>query len=170
MTTPRTTYTFNLTAEQQEILIELLKTGNYKPVQVQYAIIAVDAELWNCRVVLYTSGKCLVQGRGAEDFATNILEPLVLKQAVIGYEEILDPELVSPHMGIDESGKGDFFGPLVIAAAYVNENIYAQLKKINVRDSKTIQSGKQISAMASSIRRILGEKSLYYCKNRQCAL
>ena len=35
-------------------------------------------------------------------------------------EEIADPEHFAPHFGIDESGKGDFFGPLVVAGVYVD--------------------------------------------------
>ncbi len=41
-----------------------------------------------------------------------------------------NPEMYAPHFGIDESGKGDFFGPLVIAGAYVDEKLAEQLLEI----------------------------------------
>ena len=63
----------------------------------------------------YTSGKLLVQGRGAKEFIEFTLEPEILGEAKLGYDEVHNPEMFQPHLGIDESGKGDFFGPLVIA-------------------------------------------------------
>ena len=41
-------------------------------------------------------------------------------------------------IGIDESGKGDYFGPLVIAAVHVTPRLEEDLKALNVRDSKKI--------------------------------
>lgn len=40
------------------------------------------------------------------------------------------------HIGVDESGKGDFFGPLVIAACYVGPEHLAELE--GVKDSKKL--------------------------------
>ena len=40
-----------------------------------------------------------------------MLEPNILQRIEIGYDEILDPKALEPHMGIDESGKGDFSDP-----------------------------------------------------------
>src|SRR6218665_461524 len=42
----------------------------------------------------------------------------------------------SGHIGVDESGKGDFFGPLVIAACYVGPEHLAELE--GVKDSKKL--------------------------------
>ena len=61
----------------------------------------------------------LVQGRGVEDFVKFELEPTVFGEAKLGYEEVHSPEMFEPHFGVDESGKGDFFGPLVVAGVYV---------------------------------------------------
>jgi len=61
-------------------------------------------------------------------------------------------------MGVDESGKGDFFGPLVIAAAYVDEAIARDLKAMNVRDSKSITSDKAAQDLARKIRTRLGDR------------
>lgn len=43
-----------------------------------------------------------------------------------------------PYVGIDESGKGDYFGPLVIAAVCLDERSEAQLNRLGVRDSKEL--------------------------------
>lgn len=153
---PKTSFTFKLTAEQRKTLVELLRAGNYRPCTVPYTEIAVEAVGWNCRVNLYTSGKCLVQGTGAQEFVVNILEPSVLGQATVGYEDVLSPEAIAPHMGIDESGKGDFFGPMVIAAAYTNEDLSKAMQNLGVRDSKQISSDAQALRIGTEIRKLLG--------------
>jgi ribonuclease HIII len=54
-------------------------------------------------------------------------------------------------IGIDESGKGDYFGPLVIAGVYVPKEQEADLKALGVRDSKTLSDAKA-TALAAQIR------------------
>ena len=152
----KTSFTYKLSADEQAVLVQTLKRGNYRPVSVEYTTIAVQAE--NCRVCLYQSGKCVVQGKGAADFVTFVLEPVVLKRAGLGYEDLLDPEASRPHLGVDESGKGDFFGPLVVAGAYVDETLVPALRDMDVRDSKNIRSDKKALGMARDIRKLLGKR------------
>lgn len=54
-------------------------------------------------------------------------------------------------IGIDESGKGDYFGPLVIAAVFVDTSSEADLALMGARDSKKISDGR-ILEMAPDIR------------------
>ena len=54
-------------------------------------------------------------------------------------------------IGIDESGKGDYFGPLVIAAVFVDATTQGELALMQVRDSKKISDGR-ILDMAPDIR------------------
>jgi ribonuclease HIII len=150
----RNSFTFKLTNEQQQVLTNILRTGNYRPMRVEHTSIAAEGP--NCNIALYKSGKCLVQGRGAKDWVTFVLEPQVLQEVRIGYEEVLDPAAFQPHMGVDESGKGDFFGPLVIAAAYTDERLTGLMREMNVRDSKTITSDRKAEDMAEAIRKLLG--------------
>jgi ribonuclease HIII len=56
-------------------------------------------------------------------------------------------------IGIDESGKGDYFGPLVIAAVFVDATTQGELKLMAVRDSKKISDGR-IFEMAPDIKTI----------------
>ncbi|MCH9625573.1 MAG: Ribonuclease HIII [Chlamydiales bacterium] len=85
---------------------------------------------------LYTSGKLMVQGKNQADFIQFYLEPEILKTFSYGYEE-QDIDL-RPHIGIDESGKGDFFGPLCIAGVYADETSIPKLSKLGVKDSKKL--------------------------------
>lgn len=151
----KNSFTFVLTKEQQESLKILLNMGNYRKKEVPHTVIAVEAE--DCNVNLYTSGKCLVQGRGAEDFVLFFLEPNVLQNATLGYEEVLNPELVSPHMGIDESGKGDFFGPLVACSVYVDRELAHAMQDLGVKDCKLL-TDKAVLAIGAKTRQLLTPK------------
>jgi ribonuclease HIII len=139
-----------LTDEQASVLQAALVARNWKTRTVPYARFAFESD--KCNVVFYESGKLVVQGKGTQEFVEFVLEPEVLKQAKLGYETVLNPDLLLPRFGIDESGKGDFFGPLSIAGVYVNEAVINAWKELGVRDSKNISSDKKIAELAEKIR------------------
>ena len=151
-------FTFTLDAQQQNLLETILSSGAYEPVKAPYTIIAVSAPSFGgTRVNLYTSGKCLIQGKGAREFIEFVMEPEVLKATpVTNFASALSQEAKIPHIGVDESGKGDFFGPLVVASAFSNENIAEKFHAAGVRDSKTIASDDAMRAAALRIHEILG--------------
>ncbi|MDZ8119768.1 ribonuclease HIII [Pontiella agarivorans] len=149
-------FTYKLTPQQQEAAYTLLKSASYLPEKVPHTRIAVS--LPDCRINLYNSGKLLVQGKAAREWITFTLETEILHEARLGYEDLHDPEAIQPHMGIDESGKGDFFGPLVIASAYVNEELVDKLREMGVRDSKKISSDNVALNLARDIRKLLGDR------------
>ncbi|MDQ2918624.1 MAG: ribonuclease HIII, partial [Verrucomicrobiota bacterium] len=84
------------------------------------------------------------------------LEPKILGEAKLGYEEVHSPEMFEPHFGVDESGKGDFFGPLVIAGVYVDRGIARKFMEVGIQDSKRIGSDARIRALADAIRKTHG--------------
>ena len=103
-------------------------------------------------MAVYEKGpKILVQGRGVEDFVQFELEPNILGEARLGYEEVHSPEMFAPHFGVDESGKGDFFGPLVIAGVYVDREMARRFLDAGIQDSKRIGSDARIRALAKEI-------------------
>jgi len=116
---------------------------------VPYARFAAGKEKVN--LVFYESGKLVVQGKGTQEFVEFVLEPGILKQARVGYETVLNPELLLPRLGVDESGKGDFFGPLCIAGVYVNEPVVKAWENSGIRDSKNISSDKRMAELATLI-------------------
>ena len=122
--------------------------------EVPYARFAGEKDKVN--VVFYESGKLVVQGKGTHEFVEFVLEPEILKTAGIGYEAVLNPELLLPRVGVDESGKGDFFGPMCVAGVYVNEWIVKVLQEAGVRDSKAISTDKRIAELAEVIRETPG--------------
>jgi ribonuclease HIII len=151
---PLTIHTCKLTDEQASALDAALRARNWKPREVPYARFAFESDKTN--IVFYESGKLVVQGKGTQEFIEFLLEPEILKQAKLGYETILNPDLLLPRIGVDESGKGDFFGPLCIAGVYVNESVIKAWADLGVRDSKNISSDKKISDLADKIRKTPG--------------
>jgi ribonuclease HIII len=151
---PLSIYTCKLTDEQAATLKSCLEARNYQFREVPYARFAGEKEKTN--VVFYESGKLVVQGKGTQEFIEFVLEPEVLKQAKLGYETVLNPDLLLPRIGVDESGKGDFFGPMCVAGVYVNEPVINAWKDAGVRDSKNISSDKRISDLAKLIRETPG--------------
>lgn len=99
--------------------------------------------------------KLLLQGKGTDDFIEFTLEPQVT--GVLAQPEEMEEGCgFVPHFGIDESGKGDYFGPLVVAGVYVDGGIGAALRKLGVCDSKLVGSSSRIRCLAEGIRRVPG--------------
>src|SRR6266478_5122908 len=151
---PLTSYTCKLSDEQASLLKSWLQAHGYKFREVPYARFAAEKEKTN--LVFYESGKLVVQGKGTQEFIEFVLEPEILKEARLGYEAVLNTEMLLPRLGVDESGKGDFFGPLCIAGAYVNEAVVRAWKDSGIRDSKHISSDKRIRELAELIRKTPG--------------
>ncbi len=147
---PLTSYTGKLSATQADALHEHLKRSSFEFRSVPYARFAGAKDKLN--VVFYESGKLVVQGKGTQEFVEFVLEPEILKEVKLGYEEVLNPDLLLPRFGVDESGKGDFFGPLCVAGVYVNESVVRAWKDAGIRDSKNIGSDKKIAEFADLIR------------------
>ncbi len=151
---PLTSYTCKLTEEQATALKSCLDARSFTPREVPYARFAGEKDKTN--VVFYDSGKLVVQGKGTQEFVEFVLEPEVLQEARLGYETVLNPDLLLPRIGVDESGKGDFFGPMCVAGVYVNEAVVKAWKDVGVRDSKNISSDKRISELARLIKETPG--------------
>lgn len=86
--------------------------------------------------MLYTSGKLVLQGN--EDFSEI-------------FSEAGKDEKIIPHLGVDEVGKGDYFGPLVVVSCFVNSDNLEIFKNIGVGDSKKF-SDKKILEMYEQLK------------------
>ena len=95
-------------------------------------------------VVYYASGKLVLQGRELREFLERWLPEAAPKP----------PEVKDAMIGADEAGKGDYFGPLVAAAVYLEPDVARFLDEVPLRDSKTI-SAAEIESGAEMLRRIV---------------
>ena len=83
-------------------------------------------------VSIYTSGKVLLQGEGAEKYAS-----------FFGYEVVEQTSGQNlPLIGTDEVGNGSYFGGLAVVASFVTPDQHAFLRKLGVGDSKTLTDQK----------------------------
>ena len=156
--TKKTSFTYELTNDQQELLLGVMVNGNYRKREVPYSLWSIEGDHFNA--TLYSKEKhgkrkLCVQGSKAEDFVLFVLEPRVLGAATLGYETILNPELVAPHAGSDESGKGDYFGPLVVCCAYTDEALSEKMLQMGVKDCKQM-SDKSVLTTGAKLRALLG--------------
>lgn len=155
----KTCFTYELDESQQELLLGLMVNGNYRRREVPYSLYSIEGDGFNA--TLYAKEKhgkrkfCL-QGSKAEDFVLFTLEPQVLGQASLGYERELNPENFSAHAGSDESGKGDYFGPLVVACVFTDEKLSDAILEMGVKDCKQMSDSAVLKA-GSDLRRMLGE-------------
>ena len=154
----KTSFTYELTNDQQELLLGLMVNGNYRKREVPYALYSVEGEHFNATLYekeKHGRRKLCVQGSKAEDFVLFELEPKVLGGASLGYERELNPELFSAHAGSDESGKGDYFGPLVVCCAYTDETLSEEMRKLGVKDCKQM-TDKAVLTAGAALRKLLG--------------
>lgn len=103
-------------------------------------------------VTLYTSLKLVVQGKGKDDFIAFYLEPNILKS--FHYTNKMAYVDQTARIGIDESGKGDFFGPLCIAGVYADTKAIEKLVGWGAIDSKKL-SDQKVEKIARDIRKEL---------------
>ena len=132
--------------------------GPYEAWRAKLSIGGSDA-----RAILYSSGKLVVSGHApAFDQAIAVLEavgkkvpPKASKQKSTSPSPVVPPE-TEPHIGTDEAGKGDFFGPMVTAGVYVDARTAQLLRTLGVRDSKLI-SDRELRGLAANIREVVAD-------------
>lgn len=148
-------YTVKLDDAQMDKLRSILQARGWTPFEVAYTRFAFKADHLKVNVSAYTSGKVVVAGKGTEDFVRDVIEPEVTGAAKLGYDEVLHPEWFEAHAGLDESGKGDFFGPVIAATVIADRPAIEAWIKAGVKDSKKIAEP-QILKLDALIRETRG--------------
>jgi ribonuclease HIII len=131
-------YTVKLDDAQMEKLRSICEARGWAPFEVAYSRFAFKADHAKVNVTAYTSGKVVIAGKGTEDFVRDTLEAEVTGSPKLGYDEVLHPEWFESHAGLDESGKGDFFGPVTTATVIADKAAIEAWIKAGVKDSKKI--------------------------------
>jgi len=130
--------------------------------EIQYGIqLIVDREGASCPINVYHSKKrgiTAVCGGSLDSPVRAELECLL--GAVASRRQTTEDSLDMPFpswVGTDESGKGDYFGPLVVAGFATNQSITPLLVDMKVRDSKSMDDS-QLSKVAQEILRKFGDR------------
>ncbi|MDR1010175.1 MAG: ribonuclease HIII [Opitutaceae bacterium] len=148
-------YTITLDDAQMEKLRAYCERRLWVPFEVAYSRFAYKADHLKFNVTAYTSGKVVVAGKGTEDFVRDVIEPEITMAPKLGYDEVLHPEWFESHAGLDESGKGDFFGPVTTATVIADKAAIEAWIQAGVRDSKKV-ADTQIVKLDGIIRKTPG--------------
>ncbi len=110
---------------------------------------------------LYSNGKVVLGGsdEAAIERVVNILDSLGSQEVKRETKEQPPLEVTGTRIGTDEVGKGDYFGPLVVAGVLVTDETEPKLRTLGVRDSKTL-SDTTVTNIAIRIRQVLGRKNV----------
>lgn len=134
-----TLWTETFSDEQIKKLGEYCGNANgFEETQTPYAIFSYKSKPLKLNVVAYTSRKIVVSGKGTQEFVQNVIEPQITGIVKLGYDEVHHPEWFEYHAGLDESGKGDLFGPLVSCCVIAGAEAVKTWLDAGVRDSKAI--------------------------------
>jgi ribonuclease HIII len=142
------TTTLKLTRDEIAALRKELDAARFEFRRLDHAHFQARGE--GVVVNAYRSGKVVVQGKGETAFL-----------AARGLAPAPAPFLTEPVAGSDESGKGDYFGPLVVGAVVVEPGQEAALADAGVRDSKQL-SDTATHRAAAAIRQL--------CPHAACTL
>jgi ribonuclease HIII len=143
-------FTFLLDEVQSKTLREICEVRGFERYDVNYARYAFRGNGFN--LVMYNTGKLVLQGKEASDFVTFTIEPQITREFSFGNENVFHPDWFLPHAGLDESGKGDFFGPAVTACVIAGGDEVCQFRKLGVKDSKSMGSDRAILELEKKIR------------------
>ena len=126
-----------------------------------YAVFQADTG--DTIVTLYESGKAMFQGVSA-DIEADMWESIGKDKDNIDYfidtpkkeekkEEIVLPINISS-VGSDEVGTGDYYGPIVVTASYVNKDDISFLTELGVKDSKKLSDEQILKIVPKIIKKI----------------
>ena len=165
------TISFKISDNTKEKMIEHYKYMT-RPKTPQYAIFQADDA--DTVITLYESGKVVFQGISA-DIDANIwreTEIMLNGKAPLEKEKKEKKEdndktdyYFINSIGSDEVGTGDYFGPVVVCASYVNKKDISFLEDLGVRDSKKLTDEKILKIAPDIMKKI--PYSAYILKNTE---
>lgn len=128
------TFTVEFKKDELESVREVLLANNWREEAHDnlYVIFRLRSPKGSV-AMMYSSGKLVFQGR--EDFTSVISN---IKKT----DKEVSTEVFRPHMGVDEVGKGDYFGPLVVVSCFITEEFSKKVKLLGFADSKKFSDGK----------------------------
>ena len=143
--------------EIKEKMIEYYKDKRRDKV-IPYVVFQAQEE--DTVITLYESGKCMFQGTSADvDAAMWGVQLENTKEKKEERKKENKKYYDCNSVGSDEVGTGDYFGPIVVTAAYVKKEDIPKLEKLGVGDSKKIDDSK-IKKIAPELVKIVKYRSI----------
>ena len=152
------TWTIALTPKQQEKFISYLHDSEFIQSSPKNPYMYIQAKKKGVTCSLYKSGKLVLQGSEIKPFIEFILEPQILEDTPYTQSSSHIKENISAHIGSDEAGKGDFFGPLCVAAVYASTQDIQWLRQTKICDSKKLSDKVILQLYPQLIKKLKYEK------------
>ncbi|MFD1362204.1 ribonuclease HIII [Lentibacillus salinarum] len=136
-------------------MLENMKTYYTESLQTPPQGAVFRAKTANTTITAYKSGKVLFQGNNpaaeAEKWTGHMKEKPAQPKKPAPKSTMPPPDslLSGSHIGSDEAGTGDYFGPITTAAVFVRQEQMPLLKELGVKDSKNLTD--------TTIRQIAGD-------------
>ena len=156
------TITVKITEKTKEMMLDFYK-DLVRPKTPQYAIF--QAQDGDTVVTLYESGKAVFQGKDADLASDYWIETEKINAGSVSFTNSDDKgkkekkEVKRDYkiynattIGSDEVGTGDYFGPIVVTACYVNKEHIQFLEELGVRDSKKLTDEKILEIVPKIIK------------------
>ncbi len=141
------TYSQKITSLQSNAIKDLFISLNAVFDVVQYSFWRAKTNTF--QAIYYTSGKLLIQGKNIENVAIEV-DKIIGVKSCFEQSNLIDFNQ-EKYIGTDESGKGDFFGPLVVAGVQVDKNNKQKFIELGIKDSKKLDD-KKILMLANQIK------------------
>ena len=160
------TITLKVSEDTKEKMMEYFEDLK-RPNTPQYAVF--QAQDGDSVVTLYESGKCVFQGKDADLASQFWVETEKInsgkaittnsedkkKQDKLDKINVIDPKIYyASTIGSDEVGTGDYFGPIVVTATYVDKENISFLEELGVKDSKKLTDDKILEIVPQIIKKI----------------
>lgn len=127
-------------ADEADTVVTLYESGK---VVFQGISADIDAAMWKQMEQKLNPGKIVEEKNSEDKKKKEKLEPKV------------DPKIYyASTIGSDEVGTGDYFGPIVVTAAYVNKENIPFLEELGVKDSKKMTDDKILEVVPKFIKKI----------------
>jgi ribonuclease HIII len=135
------TVTIKLDEKQTKDFVKVMNSLGWIPKTLEndyidYAFTSPEGSV----ATLYSSGKLVLQGK--ENFTQTISYIKARKD---------ESRLIQSHIGVDEVGKGDYFGPLVVVACYVDKEFAKKISYLGFDDSKRF-SDRKIKSLYENVK------------------
>ncbi len=144
-------YVFHLSDDEASRFIALYKKDITPPkAEAIRAVVKTN----RVTLTLYHTGTLMVQGSEAETHAQKLARIFSKPFTSSSPSTVPTADFYIPSIGSDESGVGDYFGPLVVCATYVSAEDQVFLESLGVKDSKQLQD-KEIAKLAEPLAKTL---------------
>jgi len=163
------TYTRKITSgqEKSDIVSQLVQAG-WEDLSPKNEFVERYFKTSGGVITIYKSGKLVSQISDENSSTVKSILPLLLPQVEMFNEQTQEGQILNlladkPHIGCDEAGKGEYFGPLVAAACYLNSEKISKFRELGVRDSKLLSRSK-----AESLARALEKECVFAFRESMC--